>query len=317
MKQSTGRTLDVPDAVHGKVQALGAEGQAWLQRLPDLVRALEQEWGLSVGATLHGGSAAYVAAVTTADGTDAVLKIHLPGYDSIASEIRVLRVAGGRGYVRLLRSDEARGVLLQERLGPRLRELGLPIERQMAIICATLQRAWIESPEAATFLSGAEKARWLRGFITETWQALGRPCSERVIDRAHSFCLTREAAFDPARAVLVHGDAHSANTLAPLGADASTTTGFKLVDPDGLFAERACDLAVLMRDWSSELLAGDALRLGQERCAYLSHLTGEDPEAIWQWGFIERVSTGLLLLQTGGEREGQDYLRVAEAWAQP
>jgi streptomycin 6-kinase len=44
-------------------------------------------------------------------------------------------------------------------------------------------------------------------------------------------------------------------------------------------------------------------------------LTGEDPDAIWQWGFIERVSTGLLLLHTGGEAEGRDFLRVAEAWA--
>jgi streptomycin 6-kinase len=187
----------------------------------------------------------------------------------------------------------------------------------MEIICATLERAWVQAPEAASFPSGAEKARWLRAFIARTWHALDRPCSEAVIERALAFSETREAAFDPARAVLVHGDAHSANTLAPLNADASATAGFKLVDPDGLFAERAYDLAIPMRGWSKELLAGDALRLGQERCTYLSRLTGEDPEAIWQWGFIERVSTGLLLLQTGGEREGQDCLRVAEAWVQP
>lgn len=317
MKPPRGRSLDVPAAVHGKAQALGPPGRRWLWCLPDLIRTLEGEWDLTVGAALPGGSAAYVAAATTAEGRAAVLKLHLPGYDDVANEIRVLRIAAGHGYVRLLRSDEARGALLLERLGPRLSRLGLSTNRRLEIICATLERAWVQTPEAASFPSGAEKARWLRTFIAELWQALDRPCSERVIEQALAFGLTREAAFDPARAVLVHGDAHSANTLTPLDGDVSATAGFKLVDPDGLFAERAYDLAIPMRGWSAELLAGDALRLGRERCAYLSRLTGEDPEAIWQWGFIERVSTGLFLMQTGRAREGQNCLRVAEAWVQP
>lgn len=317
MKQNSRPVLDVPDAVRGKALALGAPGHRWLRSLPDLICTLEQEWRLTVGATLHGGSAAYVAAATTEDGADVVLKLQMPGYDSAADEIRVLRIADGRGYVRLLRHDEAHGAMLQERLGPRLSQLGLPIMREIEIICATLEHAWIQTTEAAGFRTGAEKARWLGAFITRTWQALDRPCSEWLIDQALAFSLIREAAFDPERAVLVHGDAHSGNTLAPLHADGSTTDEFKLVDPDGLFAERAYDLAIPMRDWSGELLAGDALRLGQERCAYLSRLTGADREAIWQWGLIERVSTGLLLMQTGGEREGRDCLRVAEAFVQP
>ena len=317
MKPANWLSLEVPDAVQGKARALGPPGHRWLEDLPDLIRALEREWGLAVGSALPGGSAAYVAAASTADGTAAVLKLHLPGYDSVADEMRVLRIADGRGYARMLRSDEARGVMLLERLGPRLSQLGFSTRRQMEIICASLECAWVQTPEAASFPSGAERARGLRAFITELWHALDRPCSEPVFDQALAFSVNREAAFDPARAVLVHGDAHSANTLAPLDADASATGGFKFVDPDGVFAERACDLAIPMRGWSRELLSGDALRLGRERCAYLSQLTGEDPEAIWQWGFIERVSTGLLLLRTGREREGRDYLRVAEAWAQP
>lgn len=314
MKPTSERTLDVPDAVQDKAQALGPAGRRWLRELPDLIDTLERAWDLTVGVALPGGSAAYVAAATTAEGAPAVLKLHLPGYDDVASEIRVLRIANGRGYVRLLRSDEARGALLLERLGPRLSRLGLPIRGQLEIICATLEQAWIQAPEAADFPSGAEKAQWLGDFIVELWQALDRPCSEAVIDLALTFSRIREAAFEPARAVLVHGDAHGANTLAPLAAGASTTVGFKLVDPDGLFAERDYDLGILMRGWSAELLAGDALRLGQARCAYLSRLTGEDPEAIWQWGFIERVSTGLFLMQTGRACEGRDTLRVAEAW---
>ena len=70
-----------------------------------------------------------------------------------------------------------------------------------------------------------------------------------------------------------------------------------------------------MREWSEELLVGDAAKLGRERCARLARLTGVDPRAIWEWGFVERVSTGLLVTQVGTERLGREMLDVAEAWA--
>jgi streptomycin 6-kinase len=62
------------------------------------------------------------------------------------------------------------------------------------------------------------------------------------------------------------------------------------------------------------LLTGDPLTLGRLRRARLAALTGADAEAIWQWGFIERVSTGLLCLRVGLDG-GADMLAVADAWA--
>ena len=72
----------------------------------------------------------------------------------------------------------------------------------------------------------------------------------------------RELAFDPAQAVTAHGDAHEWNTLEAPG----STTGFKFVDPDGAFAERAFDLAIPMREWGAVRPAGDLLALGMQRC---------------------------------------------------
>ena len=89
------------------------------------------------------------------------------------------------------------------------------------------------------------------------------------------------------------------------------------MDPDGLLAEPAYDLGVLMREWSGELLGGDAARLGRERCARLSRLTGVDTRAIWEWGFVERVSTGLFATRVGADHVGTEMLDVAEAWAAP
>jgi streptomycin 6-kinase len=128
---------------------------------------------------------------------------------------------------------------------------------------------------------------------------------------ALAFAQSRARAFDPERAVLAHGDAHANNLLAA----ADGRSGFKFVDPEGLFIEPGYDLSAAMRDWGAELLAGDARQLGRRRCDRLAELTSLDPEPIWQWGLLERVSTGLHLLELGWEAEAEEYLTVAEAWA--
>jgi streptomycin 6-kinase len=154
-------------------------------------------------------------------------------------------------------------------------------------------------------------AQWHSTFIADLWEHLDRPGSQRALDKALSFAQARARAFDPELAVLVHGDAHNGNTLQDLS---QTPPSFKLIDPDGLVAEPAYDLGVLMREWIDELVA-DPVRRGRERCAYLSHLTGTDTQAIWEWGFMQCMSTGLFLIQVGQERSGIQMLEVADAWA--
>jgi streptomycin 6-kinase len=259
------------------------------------------------------GSEAYVAHAKTDSGADAVVKIEMPPYASFATEVRTLLAADGRGYVRLLEHDEERHATLQERLGPSLRTFELPTTTQIQILCSTLQRAWA-TPAPEGLPTGADKAHWLSDFIAATWKELNRPCSRRVIEQALAFAEIRGTAFDPEAAVLAHGDAHNANALQDLRYESSPAR-FKFVDPDGLLAESAYDLAIPMREWSRELLAGNPMRLGHERCAYLSHLTSVDARAIWEWGFVERVYTGLLATRVGADEIGRGMLEAAEAWA--
>ena len=304
--------LQVPDTVRRKALTLGAPGTAWLAGIGGLARDLAAEWELRLGSVLQGGTEALVVEVRTADGQDAVLKVALPGLDRAAGELRTLLAAEGRGYARVLRHDAGRGAMLLERLGPQLAELGLPVSAQIAAICATLREAWKLPPTGVSFQSGVEKARNLAAFIEKTWRELDGPCSTRAVDVALRFAALRAAAFDPASAVLAHGDAHAWNTLV---VPDLTPRCFKLVDPDGLFIERAYDLGISMREWGAELLAGDPIALGRERCLLLARLTGVDPEPIWQWGFVERVSTGLLLFQLGLEPLAREFLVVADVWA--
>jgi len=304
-------SVDLPEAVVLRARSHGAAGERWLRALPELVDEVERRWHVIIGDALEGGTAAYVAPATTADGDTVVVKIAFP--DEVdeglfAKSLRVYELARGRGCATLLAHDTELSAMLLEHLGRRLSSLGLPTARQVEIIATTVRQVWVPVPDGTPLPTGDEKARWLADFIATTWEALDRPCSARAVDIAIGFAAERAAAFDRETAVLVHGDAHEDNTLE------DGHGAFKLVDPEGLISEPAHDLAVPMRGLHDELLAGDALRLGLERARYLARMTGADETAIWQWGFIERVSSGLYVMSLG-LAGGDEFLAVADRWA--
>ncbi|HEY8572437.1 aminoglycoside phosphotransferase family protein [Phenylobacterium sp.] len=293
-------------------QALGGASARWVETLPALVAGLSRDWSLTLGPTLHGGSSSYVAEAQTADGEAAVLKVAMADYEPIAGEVATLELAQGRGYARLLAADLSRGALLTERLGLALGRHGYGLERRMQALGQALRAAWrpLAHPPTA-LMSGAEKAAWHVGFAPQTWEATGRPCSERLLDLVLAFAQRRGGAYAAEAAMLLHGDPHEANALA----DPAAPGGFRFVDPDGLYAEPAFDVGALLRDWTDELLTADPLALGRSWCEQLASLTGVPVEAAWEWAVIERTSTGLLLMKLGAEAEGRRTLAVAEAWA--
>lgn len=102
----------------------------------------------------------------------------------------------------------------------------------------------------------------------------------------------------------MHGDVHQWNAL-------QSPTGFKLVDPDGLFADPEYDLGVLMREDPAELLVDGP----RTRSTWLAARTGTDETAIWEWGVVERVSTGLLATEIGLQPAGELMLHAADVVA--
>jgi streptomycin 6-kinase len=105
--------------------------------------------------------------------------------------------------------------------------------------------------------------------------------------------------------VLVHGDIHEWNAL-------RSGAGFKLVDPDGLLAEAEYDLGVLMREDPLDLRHGDP----QDRARWLAARCNCDADAIWEWGVVERVSTGLLCERVDLQPVGRHMLAVADLVAE-
>jgi streptomycin 6-kinase len=290
-------STEVPGVVREKALAVGAE--AWLEALPDLVREVEAEWEIAVGKAFPDATEAFVAEATCADGTPAVLKLIVPRDASAAAhEATVLRLAAGEGCPRLLRDDVARGALLLERLGRSLHELQLPVQERHEILVAAAERIWRPAPDSGLPTGGA-KAKWLAEFIASMWEELGRPCSERTIEHALACAGRRRVAHRDETAVLVHGDIHQWNAL-------EAGEGFKLVDPDGLLAEPEYDLGIVMRE---DPLDGDL----RERALWLAQRTGLDADAIWEWGVVERVSTGLLGTRVGLQPIAGQMLAAADA----
>ena len=295
--------------VRNKALAVGAA--RWLGDLPGLIASLERDWRITVGQAFADATEAFVAEARRSDGTPAVLKLMIPrAGDHARNEITVLRLADGDGCARLLTADAARGALLLERLGRPLVQLALPLARRHEILCATAARVW--RPAVGCGLpTGADKGRWLSDYITATWSQWpgARPCSERAVDYALACAARRVAAHDDERTVLVHGDVHQWNVLeADPDIQPGATPGFKLVDPDGLLAEAEYDLGVVMREDPVELRHGDP----RERARWLARRCGLDATAIWEWGVVERVSTGLLCTTIGLQPVGREMLATAD-----
>jgi streptomycin 6-kinase len=288
----------VSDVVRNKAIVEGAVD--WIERLPDVVGGLAEEWEFTPIRPLVGGTESFVLEVRRADATPAVLKLLIPRcVDAAGNEILVLQLAEGHGCPRLFEQDHTRGALLMERLGRSMFNLSMPLVQRHEILCSAAARLWRRVPDCG-LPTGADKGRWLIDFITTTWETLDRPLPERTIDHALACAERRVAAHDDERARLVHGDVHQWNAL-------ESDDGFKLVDPDGLYAEPEYDLGVIMREDPVELLEEGP----RNRARRLASFTALDPTAIWEWGIVERVSTGLLCTQIELQPVGRAMLTAA------
>ncbi|MEP1123630.1 MAG: aminoglycoside phosphotransferase family protein [Ilumatobacter sp.] len=301
--------IDVPELVRTRALSNGAAGRQWLHALPDVLAGLSDRWDLTVGAPFRSGTAGYVAEATDSSGRACVVKVAMPldmdEHDAFVRSVVAHRIAAGQGCVVVLDADPSVPAMLMERLGPNLAELGYDVDQILATIATTLTTFWRPVDVDHSLPTGADKAQWLAEYVDSTWTELGEPCSRRVIDRAIAYCDRRTVAFDPATAVLVHGDAHGWNTLAV--GDGT----FKFVDVEGLASEPAHDLSVVMREYNEPLLDGDTARLTRDRANMLADRCGVDPVAVWEWGFIERVSTGLANIRELGATQGTSFLEVA------
>ena len=240
-------------------------------------------------------------------GVDTVLKVGLPTAER-ASEITVLRLAAGDGCVKLLAADDERGAMLLERLGPSLHDLELPVAASgTRSWCDTAQRVWRPRPARRAAERRREGPRGSPRSSPRPGRPTGRPCT-RARRRARRWRVPQRAqrAHDDERAVLVHGDVHEWNALAGRRRLRSSSIPTACSPSPSTTSASSC---ARTRSWTATCAT---------RASWLAARTGLDPVAIWEWGVVERVSTGLLATRIGLQPVGAQMLaradEVAELW---
>ena len=166
-KQGEKNRRMIPPLVVSRAKSVGAVGEAWLANLDNVISELEKKWRVSVGKTLSGGTHAFVAYADGEKGEKYVLKIDMP--ENLGGEfskgIAALKMADGQGYSKLYAYDLKRKACLLESLGKPINLLGYPVEKQLEIICAVLEKAWGIPVADAELPSGKETIAWFREFI--------------------------------------------------------------------------------------------------------------------------------------------------------
>ena len=218
----------------------------------------------------------------TEDGSVVVLKLIVPRAGRRArppARIDALRLADGDGVRAAPRC--AVGALLLERLGRSLFDIGLPMAAPGDPLRLAAPR--LAAGRGLGLPTGAEKGRWLdrvhhRG-CGSGWTGRARSAPSQ---HALACAERRVAAHDDERAVLVHGDVHQWNAL-----EAATASSWSI--PTGCSRSpsttSASSCARILRALRATRASG---RDGSPRAAAC------EEDAIWEWGVVERVSTGLL-----------------------
>jgi streptomycin 6-kinase len=305
--------IKLPARMRLTAESKGEAERQWLAQLPAQAEQLCQTWSLTPIVALDGGTAALVLRVRTASGDEAVLRI-APPEDGFESQLRTIAAADGHGYVRLYAHDGPNRAALLEALGPPLSQDAPSLEHALDVLAATLRQAWLVArPPDAVVAPGSDKASILHELIEQLYPETGRPCPPRVIEQALDYARRRADAFDLDACVVCHGDPHPDNVLAVKVPRPGAESGYVFIDPDGFLCDPAYDLGVVVRGWEQEVLAAhDPIALVRGWCARLSAATGVDGQRIWEWGFVERVSSGLYMIRHGAPEDGRAYLASAD-----
>ena len=265
-------------------------GADWLARLPRLVAECCAQWDLAPGAPFTPTTISYVASVTRADGTPAVLKVNFPEPES-EHEAAALAHWDGAGAVRLLTSDSGRRALLVERCLPGDQLWSVADEAQADVdAAAVLQRLWAAPPPPAghRFRTLAGEARRWADELPARWERHGRPFDRALLDRAVGWIGELLATSDGRGDVVLHQDLHGGNVLR------AARGPWLAIDPKPLAGERAFDLASLLRDRRPELAADPhPARRVRRRVDRLGEALDVDRERMRRWAVVHALAWGL------------------------
>jgi streptomycin 6-kinase len=272
----------LPEDLVSHVRAgCGAEGDAWLIGLPDIIRKLENTWSLKVGSPFPGIEFNFVSKAETLAGAPVVLKIAPPWKPvEIFGEAAYLRSRHGKTCVRLLSEDQGSRAILIERVFPGhclwqhfAGEEMDSIDPAITVLKAVL----LPVPEDTTYIDSLD--RWydgLRRFSETEFPADYATKALKIYDR-----LSRQ----PDHIFYLHGDFHPGNIVTDL-----RSSGFCVIDPKGISGHIGYEIGVFLNNfyWWQEKRPDikERLNLAVQQFANVFDL---DPFELREWCFAQQV----------------------------
>ncbi len=261
----------------------GDAGRHWVDALPDLVKALCEQWDLVVdGPAMHG----YLGLIVPVSHGDepCVLKVSWAD-ESTADEAAALAAWGGRGAVRLLAVEPSHGALLLERLdfSRSLNDVG--IEEAVGVAGRLLRRLAIQAPDGLRLLRTV--AVDLSQNLPERWERYGRPMPRRVLDQACDLAIQLGAS---AGKLLVNYDLHYADVLA------SEREPWLVVDPKVVVGDPEFGIAQLLWRRLEDIEAQGGLN---RQFRVLTEAAALDPALARFWTVVRCVDYWLWGLSIG------------------
>ena len=261
----------------------GAQGQAWLASLPELISLCARRWSLTIlppfPLSYH-----YVAPAVDSSGGQYVLKLGVPD-PILADEIAALRHFAGGGAARLAYGDAQAGVLLIERLlpGRRLSEF-VDDEEATRIAAGVMRQLWKAPPVEHNFPTVARWAAGLKRLRAEFAGGCG-PFPAALVERAESlFAELLPSSADP---VLLHGDLHQENILY------DQQRGWLAIYPQGVIGEPAFEPGALLYNPLPHIAAWpDLPRVLIRRLDLLAETLSLDRQRLHGWGLARAVLSG-------------------------
>jgi streptomycin 6-kinase len=275
--------------VRSITHVLGDEGRAWIDALPSLLASVERDYALTIGGPFE-LSYNYVAPVMRADGSEAVLKLSPHGVD-FRHEVTATRHFAGKGMVRLLEADEARGVALLERLRPGTMLVELDDDEKQTEIAADLMR---ELRRVAPANSGLPTTTdWFVAFAKHREEYGGAgPLPRRIFERGEA---TYQELLQSAPApILLHGDLHHYNILSAQRAP------WLAIDPHGLTGEPAFETGAYFGNPAGLLDRPNPRRVIERRAEVFAEQLGYDRKRIVAWGFAYQTLSAVWSAERGG-----------------
>ncbi len=260
-------------------------GDRWLASLPSLIEECAERWQLRLGVPFEPGSVAWVAPVTTSDGSEAVLKLNFQELES-EREPDALAHWSGQGAVRLLASDPARGGLLIERCRPGTQLWQTEDDAEATRIWANIsRRLWRPAPSQHAFrLLAQEAARWAED-LPVMFESLTELEDRKMLDEAiEAIPALLATQGDP---VVLHQDLHGGNVLQ------AKREPWLVIDPKPLVGEREFDTASFLRDRRSLLMTTEGASIVQRRLDFLALELGLDKQRMRLWGMVHALAWGM------------------------